>query len=445
VKFEGIVTHTPIILYMGNSQRSTENHAAVLLISRHLPDALEGDRGLRLLQYAQSLTRIGTEIDFLICPDRDLGEADVRRCRSRIDCRRLEVVRGSGSGGPGSWFRRLARALPTILARKLTSIFDMPLSWKRAARRLLRETRYHAIVVFDPGLASLCRRSSASTMHLLDLVDLGLDKNRSDGPWRQASFRETLDQLYLFDRVLAPTGLDANLWEDMGQGLPLTVLPYTGTNKSAPQQGELRRPPGILLLSSRDPEDCDAVRFFRKKVFPRIQERVPSARLRIFSPEINMLDPAPDVDLFDSPAVLEELIQESWVCVFPQRTGMRARSWLAEALCRGKAIVATPSGAYGLGLDPQNGVVVASSPRQFLEAVVKTLTDDAYREDLEHRARQWTTENLRREQTSRTLAEILALAPTSSKRHPLLDRGATTRGNAWVDESELAGSGSTAD
>ena len=141
---------------------------------------------------------------------------------------------------------------------------------------------------------------------------------------------------------------------------------------------------------------------------------------------------------------VEELLLESWVCVFPQRTGMRARSWLAEALCRGKAVVATPSGAYGMGIAPDNGVIVAKSPQEFHEEVVRVLTDDAHREKLETRAQEWTANDLRPEQASKTLAEILALTPTITKRAALREKLTSPKSTASTGESEteLAGSGS---
>ena len=123
---------------------------------------------------------------------------------------------------------------------------------------------------------------------------------------------------------------------------------------------------------------------------------------------------------------------------------MRARSWRAEALCRGKAVVATPSGAYGMGIAPDNGFVVAKSPQEFHEEVVRVLTDDAHREKLETRAQEWTANDLRPEQASKTLAEILALTPTITKRAALREKLTSPKSTASTGESEteLAGSGS---
>lgn len=394
---------------MTSSEPSRENRPTILLIGRHLPDVVEGDRGLRILQYLRSLSSLGTEADIVVCSDRVLRAEDVERCEKTVPCRRIQVLDPTDVGIFQRMSRHLAGVLPSRLAAGLESGLDVPLRWKHWMRRLLREVDYSAIVVLEPGLTPLCRRAAARSTRILDLVDLGFDRGTSDGPWRRANFQEIVEHVDAFDRVLVPTETDARLWLQLGQTVPVSTLPYTGTGYSLERKGPQVRPPAVLLLSSDDPEDRDAVRYFRRKVFPRVLERVPSACLRIFCPTISEIDPSPDVELFDSPEVLERLFAESWVCVFPQRSGARARSWITESLCHGKACVATPSAAYGFDPTVSSGLVVAPSDRELGETVIRTLVDDAHREGLEADARAWVKNAPGPLETKTLLAEVLAL------------------------------------
>jgi glycosyltransferase involved in cell wall biosynthesis len=87
-------------------------------------------------------------------------------------------------------------------------------------------------------------------------------------------------------------------------------------------------------------------------------------------------------------------MDEAAVIAVPLRMGGGMRVKVLEALSAGKAIVASPLAVAGLEVTDGVELLVASSDREFVDAIVRLLEDVPTRVRIAGNARAWAAENL---------------------------------------------------
>jgi glycosyltransferase involved in cell wall biosynthesis len=145
---------------------------------------------------------------------------------------------------------------------------------------------------------------------------------------------------------------------------------------------------GALTYSA----NFDAVDYFLREVLPLIQRQRPGVRLRI----TGKLEGAPVHRLPERIGVtftgylndVRPTIAQSWVSVVPLRVGSGTRLKILEALALGTPVVSTSKGAEGLGLKPEHDLLLADTPAEFADAVVRLLGDPGLRQRLSEHGRQ---------------------------------------------------------
>lgn len=120
----------------------------------------------------------------------------------------------------------------------------------------------------------------------------------------------------------------------------------------------------------------DGIRFFIQEVFPILRESLPEAELLLVGdnapPEfagyegVRLLGHVPDVD---------PLFARSRVFVAPVRFGAGVKGKIGEALAYGIPIVTTTMGAEGMFLRDGHEALIADSPRDFADAIVRAYSD----------------------------------------------------------------------
>ena len=149
--------------------------------------------------------------------------------------------------------------------------------------------------------------------------------------------------------------------------IPLVVRPAAVDDLAIVFSGNLEYHPNV-----------DAVRYFRTAMWPELRERHPSLVWRLVGknphavsrfvsgdPRIEVIGPVPD-------AVTE--LARSRIAVVPLRTGSGTRLKILEAWAAGLPVVSTTLGAEGLPARPQENVLLADTPADFVSAVTRLLT-----------------------------------------------------------------------
>ncbi len=183
-----------------------------------------------------------------------------------------------------------------------------------------------------------------------------------------------------------------NVRELVADGYPVAVVP-NGLDLEA-YAGDFGRPqPNTLIFSgalSYSP-NFEAMDFFLSQVYPLVKAHCPGVTLRI----TGQADGATIVRL---PAVegvtftgylpdIRPFVAQSSVCVVPLLTGGGTRIKILEAMALGTPVVATSKGAEGLDASPGRDLLIADSPAQFADHVLRLLNDPGLRRRLSENGR----------------------------------------------------------
>lgn len=123
----------------------------------------------------------------------------------------------------------------------------------------------------------------------------------------------------------------------------------------------------------------DAMLYFCREIFPRILAQIPDATLSIvgLKPLASILALQDDQNIFVHANVPEvaPYVQGAAVSIVPLRVGGGTRLKILESLALGTPVVSTTVGAEGLAFNHNEHLLLADSPADFAEAVVRMLLD----------------------------------------------------------------------
>jgi glycosyltransferase involved in cell wall biosynthesis len=162
----------------------------------------------------------------------------------------------------------------------------------------------------------------------------------------------------------------------------ITVIPIAvDTAKLQP----IRRRPGstnILTLGTLHYlPNADGIRWFATEVFPLILQQLPQATLTILgkNPPPDFLQMAAEnpgrITVTGYVPELEPYLEQAALMVIPVRAGSGMRVRILEALARGMPLVTTTVGLEGIDARHAQEVLVADTPEDFAQAVIRLMGD----------------------------------------------------------------------
>jgi glycosyltransferase involved in cell wall biosynthesis len=198
-----------------------------------------------------------------------------------------------------------------------------------------------------------------------------------------------------FDATLAVTELDRdaliNAVSNNGLTAPksIAVIPIAvDTNQIRPVA---RRTGSLNLLTMGTlyyPPNADGIRWFVGEVFPLIRSKITGATLTIIgkNPPKDFLKLAEDksngILVTGFVPELDPYFAESALAVIPVRAGGGMRVRILEAFARAIPVVTTTVGLEGIDAQPETDVLVADSPGDFAEAVIRLFSDETLQAQL---------------------------------------------------------------
>lgn len=162
---------------------------------------------------------------------------------------------------------------------------------------------------------------------------------------------------------------------------------------------------GLLFIGhlSHRP-NSDAIHYFMREIYPRIQKRCPSlvfniigsnpsAQIKAYHSEhVRVMGYVPDID---------PLFHSARVFVAPLRFGAGVNGKIGEALSYGLPVVTTPIGAEGLGLVHGRDAMIADNPLEFAEHVLELY----HNKDLWERLSDWGYQHIENYFTPQVIGE----------------------------------------
>src|SRR5918911_2970553 len=208
------------------------------------------------------------------------------------------------------------------------------------------------------------------------------------GQWRKARAYERA-ACRRFDCVVAVSREDAQLMQrDYGLENVADVPTGVDTLFFRPSGREKLEPYNLVFTGSMDwlPNE-DAIRFFTERVLPLIRERVPQVTLTVvgrdpFPGLVELSRRDPSVIVTGRVEDVRPYMERAAAYVVPLRIGGGTRLKIYEAMAMEKGVGSTSVGAEGLPVRDGSELLLADTPEEFADAVVRVLTDHRLAERL---------------------------------------------------------------
>jgi polysaccharide biosynthesis protein PslH len=269
---------------------------------------------------------------------------------------------------------------------------------QRALNRILRAQRFDLVNLEFPFLTDYNLRQAPANEKLPRLVvdshnidyELARQYARSGGNlahrlyaevnWRKLR-REELGTYRDADGVYLCSAEDERRLLDLIPGARTAVIPnaadveyYQPRPTDPPPDGRTVVFFGLLSYAP----NVDGVIYFVEKIWPRVAEAHPEARLKIIGgsppPSVRLLA-EPRIELTGFVPDLRPHLAAAATVVVPLRLGGGTRLKIVEAMAMGKAIVSTSLGAEGIKAIPGRDLFIEDQPKAFADAVNRLLDD----------------------------------------------------------------------
>jgi glycosyltransferase involved in cell wall biosynthesis len=160
--------------------------------------------------------------------------------------------------------------------------------------------------------------------------------------------------------------------------------------------------------------NIDGACWFVREVWPEIRRRRAAARLLLVgrrpAPAVRRLADAPGVEVIGQVPDVRPYVAEAAVVVVPLRLARGVQNKVLEALAMGKATVASPQSLAGLLAHGAVPVLEASTPGEWVDAVVGLMDDPGRRRQLGREGRRYIEEFHGWDRCLEPLGSILGLS-----------------------------------
>lgn len=387
----------------------------VIVVVSHLCPfpTIHGNRS-RFVALLTWLKNQGFQLSYILQPVDVDGPDGVRRLRELVD--RLEVVPPPREEGRIKEFLRRAgrrvemKLRPGQLGRWL---LDHPFKWvhasdgdghidqwcwaatRKAVQREVKAVRPIAVMSEYALLSRSLENVPASTLKIIDTVEVFFrNRERFSVEGLAAPFVCTPESeqvaLNRADVLIAIQKNDAHVLRSLFPEKRVITVSHTYQ-----QCTEIMTRTGmatILCVGSSNPYNSHGLRQFLDHAWPMIGRRVPDVTLRVVG-GVSGVETADDASVIHVGRVdddgLAREYQMAHVVINPQVAGTGLKIKCVEALTAGCPLVMNRAGADGLEEGEGSAFLVAKDWPEFGDHVVRILTDEAFRRELEMRARRF--------------------------------------------------------
>lgn len=165
-------------------------------------------------------------------------------------------------------------------------------------------------------------------------------------------------------------------------------------------------PGRCLFVGSKVDHNIHGLRWFLQYVWPGILHSLPNSTLHVCGTICERFEKGePTVRFLGQRDDLTSEYAAAELCIIPLIAGSGLKIKLVEALSHGRACVSTPVGVQGVQELSDKAVLVAESPEDFADAVLRVLQTPAKRQAMEREAKQYVTEVLSPEKAYQPFVE----------------------------------------
>ena len=203
--------------------------------------------------------------------------------------------------------------------------------------------------------------------------------------------------LQRFDRVLVSSPADRDALQRDGKSDIAVVPNGVDTDYFAFHDGPREDDTIVFLGKMSYYVNVAAVQWFYRRVFPLIRKRRPNARFKIVGREpvrkIMALAEDPAVEVTGTVEDVRPYLAYAAVAVCPMVTGSGIQNKMLEAMAMGAPVVSTSIACQALAVERGLDALVADTPQEFADCVLRLMDDRQSRAELAHRARRYVEQS----------------------------------------------------
>jgi sugar transferase (PEP-CTERM/EpsH1 system associated) len=272
----------------------------------------------------------------------------------------------------------------------------------RWVSEILSRQRFDAVFVYSSAMAQyVMDRDLGGAPLVMDFVDVDSDKWRqyateAKGPMRWVYAREA-KKLLTYDRRVAARA-DASIFvSDAEAALWRTLTPDAAGRTYGVANGIDCRffsprhvwtnpfigpGPHFVFTGTMDYwPNVDAVKWFARKVFPKLRAARPDATFTIVgskpTSEVTALQSQGGVRVTGRVADVRPYLAHAHVAVAPMRIARGIQNKILEAMAMAKPVVTTDQGLEGIDATPDRNLLLANSEDDFFHACLRAAEPDA--------------------------------------------------------------------
>lgn len=218
---------------------------------------------------------------------------------------------------------------------------------------------------------------------------------------REARLLNAVDRVYVFNRE--------NVELLRAIGVTTTVAATDLFVPVVAEQPSLRGRRVIFAAAFARPENREAARWLTQRVWPRVRAQVPEGELYLVGNGppgwANGLD-GPNIHVTGRVPLLAPFYRDAGIACAPLRRGAGVKMKVLEGMAHGLPVVTTSVGAEGIVGETHDPppLVIADTPAQFADALIRLLEDRSARVLLGGAGRRWVEE---RYDSQRSITNIL--------------------------------------
>ena len=376
----------------------------LLLISRCPPFPLY--HGDRLIPYhlAHELTSRLHLIDLIAFYDQPADIADVPRYERLF---RSVTLIPEPSRSPADYMNRIRRR-GTRFPRQAEESWS-PEMW-RAIETALRTRRYDMVHLFGGIHVYEYRdlvRGLPNVIVPYESYSLWLERAAQEARGITARWQIRMQRRVArsfeswmfegYDRTVVLTDRDARALKDLNPELPLVTIPNGVDVDYLNPTGYEPDDPVLLFVGNYDyAPNLDAALRLTRDIFPRVQARVPQARLYLVggNPPPQLLALASDaITITGRVPDVRAYFEYAMIMVCPLHLGAGIKNKVLEALSMGVPVVATPLSCDGIPVMDGQHIILGETDEDLVKGIFRLLSDARLRMALRRSGRQLVEEH----------------------------------------------------
>lgn len=193
-----------------------------------------------------------------------------------------------------------------------------------------------------------------------------------------------------FNICITPTAEDRDIIESYLPNLEISAIPFGINTDIIPEDFEPNFPSLIFIGTMGSLFNQHSILYFYDSIYPLIKETIPEIKLYIVgknpSEEITQLTRDKSVIVTGYVEDIRPYLARASVVTLPLH-GYGIKTRVLEAMAVGKPVVTSSAGIHGIGVTPEENIIIADDPKEFARRVIELLNDEELRNRIGANAR----------------------------------------------------------